>query len=231
MTDSPCLLTAVNHEISVTIFWFPLLGADPQNIQQGRADAMEFKDLVKTRRSCRSFEASSVSEEQLASILDAGRQAPSPLNLQPWEFIIVTDTGMKAQIRKAAEDAKQEVIDKGGPGWVAKYEMGFLEEAPVLVVVVFDPSRGGLGGFFDQKYGAIQAASACVQNMMLAAADMGLGSLWFTFVRPEKLQGLLNTPENLEIAAVVPIGRSKEALEAPPRKDPKVHHQRYGPSS
>ena len=120
---------------------------------------MEFKDLVKTRRSCRSFGASPVSEGQLTAILDAGRWAPNPLNLQPWEFVIITDSEIKAQVLGVAEDAKQDVIDKGGPGWVAKYGMDFVEEAPVLVVVVFDPSRAGLGNFFDQEYGAIQAAS------------------------------------------------------------------------
>ena len=192
---------------------------------------MEFQDLVKTRRSCRSFEASPVSEEQLNAILDAGRWAPNPLNLQSWEFIIVTEGETKAQIRAVAEEAKQDVIGKGGPGWVTKYKMDCLEEAPVLVVVVFDPSRGGLGGFFDQNYGAIQAASACVQNMVLAAADMGFGSLWFTFFRPAKLQAVLNIPENLEVAAVVPIGRPRGAIETPPRKDPKVHRQRYGSAS
>jgi nitroreductase len=192
---------------------------------------MEFKDLVKTRRSCRSFEDSSISDEILTAILDAGKWAPSPLNLQPWNFIIITDPGIKAQIRKVAEDAKQEVIDKGGPGWVVKYGMGYLEEAPVLVVVVVDPSRSGLGQFFDQGYGAIQAASACVQNMMLAAADMGLGSLWCTFFRPEKLQSLLNIPENLEVAGVLPIGKPREPIEAPPRKDPTIHRERYDSAS
>lgn len=188
---------------------------------------MEFKDLVKTRRSCRLFDISSVSEDQLTAILDAGQWAPSPLNLQPWEFIVITDPEIKAQIRRAGEDAKHEAIEKDAPGWVAKYEMDFLEEAPVLVVVVVNPSKGGLGDFFGQKYGAVQAASACVHNMSLAAADMGLGSIWFTFFRPEKLHDILNIPEHLEIAGVIPIGKPKEDIKAPPRKDPKIHRQRY----
>ena len=188
---------------------------------------MEFKALVKARRSCRSFETSSVSEEQLTAILDAGRWAPSPLNQQPWEFIVITDPGTKAQVRKVTEEAMQLVIDNGGPGWAAKYSAGFLEEAPVLVIVVFDPSKGGLGNFFGQKYGALQAASACVQNMLLKATDLGLGTLWFTWFEPDKLQELLNIPENLEIAAVVPIGIPKDPVKAPPRKDPKIHRESY----
>ena len=107
------------------------------------------------------------------------------------------------------------------------YGVDFLEEAAVLIVVVVNPSRGGLGSFFGQKHGAIQAASACVQNMLLACADMGLGALWFTFFRPEKLRAILNIPEKLEIAGVIPIGTPKEPTKTPPRKEPKIHRNRY----
>ena len=188
---------------------------------------MEFKTLVKERRSCRVFETSPVSEEQLTAIIEAGRWAPNPLNLQPWEFITVRDQASKTKIKKAAEDARQLVIDKGGPKWAAKYSAGFLEEASVLVVVVYNPSKGGLGEFFGQTKGALQAASACVQNMLLAAADEGLGTLWFTWFEPEKLQSILNIPENLKIAGVIPIGEPKGATEPPPRKPPKIHSESY----
>ncbi len=188
---------------------------------------MEFKALVKARRSCRQFETSPVSEEQLTAIIEAGQWAPNPLNLQPWAFITIRDQALKARIRKAAEDARQLVLDKGGPDWAGKYSAGFLEGAPVLVAVVYDPSKGGLGSFFGQKEGAIQAASACVQNMLLAAADEGFGTLWFTWFEPETLKSILDIPKNLEIASVIPIGKPKDALKAPPRKAPKIHKERY----
>ena len=105
---------------------------------------MEFQDLVKSRRSCRSFGKSMLSETQLLDILDIGRWAPSPLNLQPWEFIIVNDSKVKSQIRKVAEDAKREVSDKNGPKWAAGYSIDSLEDAAVLIVVVANPDRGGL---------------------------------------------------------------------------------------
>ena len=119
------------------------------------------------------------------------------------------------------------MVDSGGPGWAGKYGMDFLDEAPAYIVVVVDSSKGGLGSFFGQAYGAMQAASACVQNMMLAAADMGLGSLWFTFFEPEKVQSILNVPDNLEIAGILPIGTPNEEAKAPPRKEPVVHQNRY----
>ena len=188
---------------------------------------MEFLDLVKARRSCRAFETTAVSEEQLEAILEAGRWAPSPMNLQPWEFIVVVETEIKRRLRQIGEEALQGVIDGGGPGWVKKYDMSFLEQAPVLIVVVNDPRKGGLGGFFGQPQGAMQATCACVQNMMLAAADQGLGSLWFTFFNPEPVRAVLGVPLEKEVTAILPIGRPKQGLEAPPRKAPRTHQDRY----
>jgi 5,6-dimethylbenzimidazole synthase len=188
---------------------------------------MEFKAVVKSRRSCRAFEPDPVTDDQLAAIMEAGQWAPSPMNALPWEYIIVSDVEVKAQIRKVCEAARQAVLDGGGPGFAAKYDMGFLEQAPVLVAVVFDPSRKGLGDFFNQKDGALQAASACVQNMMLAAAEYGLGTLWFTWFDPQKMKAALNVPQNLEIAALIPIGKPKGEIKAPPRKDPKIHREGF----
>ena len=188
---------------------------------------MEFKAVVKSRRSCRAFEPDPVTDDQLAAIMEAGQWAPSPMNALPWEYIIVSDVEVKAQIRKVSEAARQAVLDGGGPGFAAKYDMGFLEQAPVLVAVVFDPSRKGLGDFFNQKDGALQAASACVQNMLLAAAEYGLGTLWFTWFDPQKMKAALNVPQNLEIAALIPIGKPKGEIKAPPRKDPKIHREGF----
>jgi 5,6-dimethylbenzimidazole synthase len=188
---------------------------------------MEFKAVVKSRRSCRAFEPDPVAEDQLAAIMEAGQWAPSPMNALPWEYIIVTDAEVKAQIRKVSEAARQAVLDGGGPGFAAKYDMGFLEQAPALIAVVFDPSKKGLGDFFNQKDGALQAASACVQNMMLAATEYGLGTLWFTWFDPQEMKAALNVPQNLEIAALIPIGKPKGETKAPPRKDPKIHREGF----
>jgi nitroreductase len=189
---------------------------------------MEFKALVKARRSCRSFEDTAVTDEQLAGILEAGQWAPSPLNTQPWEFIVITDEAVKAEIREIGEAARQAVLDQGGPAWAAKYGMDFLEQAPMLIVVTVDPVKGGgLGGFFGQEHGALQAVSACIQNMMLAASDMGLETLWFTFFAPDRIREALDIPQQLEIAGILPLGKAKEPVKAPSRKESRVHYQRY----
>jgi len=189
---------------------------------------MEFKEVVKARRSCRSFESTEIPDHTIAAILEAGNWAPSPLNMQPWEFLVVTNPLKKAEVRKVAEAARQKVTASGGPGWVSKYGLDFIEKAPVLIVILFDPSQGGLGKFFGQNQGAISAAASCVQNIMLAAADLGLGTLWFTFFNPEDMRTCLGVPATLEVAGVIPMGRATSAVKAPPRKDPKVHREFYG---
>ena len=192
---------------------------------------MEFKKIVKSRRSCRAFEPDPVPQDQLDAVLEAGQWAPSPMNELPWEYIIITDAEVKAHIRKVSEAAKQAVLDGGGPGFAAKYDMSFLEQAPVVIAVVFDPVKKGLGDFFFFFHGALQAASACVQNMMLAAADYGLGTLWFTWFDPKQMQAALNVPENLEIAAIIPLGKPKGEVKAPPRKEPRIHQEGFSTSA
>ncbi len=188
---------------------------------------MEFNQLVKARRSCRSFADAAVSDEDVNAILEAGQWAPSPLNLQPWQFVVVRASDAKARIRQAGETAKQAVAEGGGPGWAAKYDMDFVEQAPVLVAVLYDPGKGGLGAFFNQPHGALQAASACIQNMMLKATDLGLESLWFTFFDPAALAPILQIPDKLDIAGVIALGKPTDAVKAPPRKEAAVHKEQY----
>ncbi|MCP3873249.1 MAG: nitroreductase [Desulfobacteraceae bacterium] len=188
---------------------------------------MEFSELLKKRRSCRAFQDTPVTQEQLQSILEAGQWAPSPLNQQPFQFIAVTDSTVKAQIQKTGIEAKQTVLDNSGPAWAGKYPMNFIGDCPLIVVVVYDPTKGGLGSYFEQPHGALQAASACIQNMMLQATDIGLDSLWFTFFSPLTLKPILEIPEELDIAGAIMIGKPAMEGKAPPRKSPKVYKDRF----
>jgi nitroreductase len=190
---------------------------------------MAFRELVKHRRSCREFTDTPVTREQIEAIVTAGQWAPSPLNQQPFQFIAVTDPQLRDGIQKTGTAARKAVADQGGPGWAQKYPMEFVGACPLIIVVVSDPSKGGLGNFFNQPHGALQAASACIQNMMLMAAELGLGTLWFTFFDPEDMKPLLNIPSELEIAGAVLVGTPTAEVKAPPRKPPRIHDNRFHP--
>ncbi|MCF8032515.1 MAG: nitroreductase family protein [Desulfarculaceae bacterium] len=189
---------------------------------------MEFQQVLKSRRSVRAFSDDPVSDETVAALIEAATWAPSPLHLQPWSFVVVRGGEAKAKIKALCEQAKQAVIAADGPDWVKKYGFDFLDQAPVLIVVFSNPNKGGLGGYFNQPLGALQGSSAAVQNLMLAAAEQGLGSLWLTFFDPEALAAALGAPEGLEVAGVIPLGVPAGEVKAPPRKAPKVFSEAYG---
>lgn len=188
---------------------------------------MAFRELVKNRRSCRVFMDTPVTGEQIEAIVTAGQWAPSPLNQQPFQFIAVTDPKLRAGIQKAGMAAKQAVADQGGPSWAQKYPMEFVGTCPLILVVVSDPSLGGLGSYFNQPHGALQSASACIQNMMLMAAELGLGSLWFTFFDPDDVKPVLSIPKELEIAGAVLVGTPAAETKGPSRKPPRVHENLF----
>ncbi len=190
---------------------------------------MEFSVLVKKRRSCRAFKDEPLTHEQVEAIVTAGQWAPSPLNLQPFQFIAVTDPDLKTRIQKAGTSAQQAVADQGGPGWARKYPMEFVGACPLIIVVVSDPSKGGLGNYFNQPHGALQSASACIQNMMLMAEDLNLGSLWFTFFDPDEVKQILGIPVELDVAGAVMVGAPAAEAKVPPRRSPRIHENIFNP--
>ena len=152
---------------------------------------MNVIDCIKKRRSVRNFIDKDVGMDLLGQILEAGTFAPSSGNLQNWFFILVTDQALKDQL--AASCLNQ--------NWLAK--------APILIIVVADPNK------VEREYNergkkiySIQNASAAIQNMLLAATELGLGSCWvsafdelirFRYVRNGKV---LTVPLNSFPAAV-----------------------------
>jgi nitroreductase len=193
---------------------------------------MDFKELfslLQERKSCRSFQPeSSLTPAEIKTIIKAGQQAPNPLNQQPWSFVVITSGAVKKKLRQAGEEAKQMVLDQGGPGWVGGFSIDFMEEAPLIIAVVVDPAKGGLGAFFNQPAGSLQAGSACIQNMMLAATTLGFGTLWFTFFDPHAVKPILAVPENLEIVGLLFVGKALGDVPASRRRDPVVYADSFG---
>jgi len=193
---------------------------------------MEFTDLfslLEARKSCRSFQPKvPLKPEEIKMIIKAGQQAPNPLNQQPWSFVVITADEIKKQLRQAGEKAKQTVLDEGGPGWVGGFSLDFMEEAPLVIALLVDPRKGGLGEYFNQPIGSIQAGSACLQNMMLAATTLGFGSLWFTFFDPAEVRPIIAVPDNLEIVGLLFVGKAVGKVPASRRRDPVVYADSFG---
>lgn len=147
---------------------------------------------IKARRSVHRFKQEPVTDEQLKSILEAGRWAPSFANTQPWSFLVVKDPHTKTKLMEVVERV---TIARQG-----------VTEAPVLVAVVVDPLK-------DPRH-FVEAGAVAAQNMALAAHSLGLGSYWVGVYDPSgrrntaeaMMKKLLGVPREFRLVALLPIG-------------------------
>ena len=154
----------------------------------------EVLKAIRTRRTIRRFKPDPVKDENLRTILDAGRWAPSFSNLQPWRFIVIRDTEIKAALDKAARES---VLHLG------------INEAPVVILVCVDRRIDPLH--------SIEAGAAATQNMALAAWSLGLGAGWIGIWGTEaevSIQKLFDLPETVRVISLLPIGIPDESPES-----------------
>lgn len=147
---------------------------------------MEVREAIQTRRSIRQFEARPVSEDQIAAIIQAAMLAPSAGNQRPWHFIVISD--------RATLDA----IPSLHP------HSAMVRQAPVAILVCGDPAGTPWPDFW------VQDCSAAVENALLAARDLGLGTVWVgIYPLEERMAGfrrLLAIPEQVFPFALIPVG-------------------------
>ncbi len=182
---------------------------------------MNTLEVISKRRSIRKFKDLPLSEETLNIILKAATQAPSGKNRQPWKFILVREdkrSEMVAAMRRGITKLKESGMDVGS----SERSADIMEVAPVTVFI-FNPYgkhpwlphsvRESFENLVD-----IQSAGAAIQNMLLAAQELGVGSLWICniFYAYEELCTWLG--EEGEMVAAVSLGYPDEAPDARPRK-------------
>ena len=161
---------------------------------------MELLELIKGRRSVRSFRPDPVPREDLLKMLEAARWAPSAGNCQPWEFVIVT-----------REDTKRRLA-------MAAFGQFFVAEAPVVVVVCANvPRTAWRYGERGATLYAIQDTAAATQNLLLMAHSMGYGACWVGAFDEDEVRRILKIPREVRPVAIVPIGRPAETPTPPPR--------------
>lgn len=161
---------------------------------------MTFLELAKSRYSVRSFQDRTIEEEKLNMILEAGRCAPSAHNNQPQRIYIAR-----------SEEARKKLAS------VCRCTF----DAPVILVVCYDLDRERKSkmnpGF---GFGEIDATIACTQ-MMLEAADLGIGSCWVGMFNKQVLAEALELPEHIVPTALLPMGYPAEDAKPLPLHDQK----------
>lgn len=190
--------------------------------------------VIQDRRSIREWTDEPVSEEDLALILEAGRQAPSGENAQPWRFIIVKDPATRKQLGALAgggsgrrftaeyvtnqmqerfaslqdEAKKKAAFEKLTSGQVS----AFLANAPLNIVVC------GKKDVWDMPYDT----SAAIENMLLMITALGLGACWV--IAPcidirdeERVKALLGIPAGFKAVSIISVGRPTRPHRPRPR--------------
>ena len=181
---------------------------------------MDVLTAIRERRSCRKFQPDAVSNADIEKILEAGNWAPSPANQQPWEFVGITNSGIKERIFSETEACKKKLFERSGWKWLEKFPIDFVKETPVIIAFIGDPKKSGADLFLDEGTGRgyLEGCSAAVQNMMLAAHALGLGTLCFTLFEAGAVRQILSLDGEKDPVALLCIGKPV-SLGATKRKD------------
>jgi len=190
----------------------------------------DFFSVVTRQRACRAFSAEPVTDDDIARVLDAATRAPSAENRQPWEFVVVRDPDIRAAIgdltRRAWEAHGRAFSEtRLTLGMLAEVERGAtggIAAAPVQLVVCADVERG-------LEITVASSIFPAVQNLLLAATALGLGSALTTLTTTfgKELVALVGLPKTVVPVAVVPLGWHTEvARAAPPRAVRAAHASR-----
>lgn len=149
---------------------------------------MDFLTLSAARYSVRKFSDASIEPEKLALVLEAGRNCPTAHNQQPQRILVLQSAEALEKVDRCTS-------------------MHF--HAPVTLVVAYDPAAAWVREYDGKNHGEIDAAISVTQ-MMLAAADLGLGTTYVGVFEPDTLQKEFPALAGLTPIALLPIGYPAE---------------------
>jgi nitroreductase len=157
-------------------------------------------DLIKSRRTIKHFLPKFVSWDKVSRIVDAGRHAPSSGNIQNWKFIVFFDPDKKAQLAQLTYD---------------QYDIAM---AGVLIVICSEVEKAiRYYGVRGERLYAIQNCAAAMQNMVLEAQSLGLGSAWIGAFDEEGVKTLCGIPEEVRPQGIIAVGYAAEVPGKPPK--------------
>jgi len=193
----------------------------------------EFFDVAHRQRAYRYLLPDPVPEALIERILDVAVRAPSAQNTQPWEFVVVQDPEARTSLAEHAQklwetfgrEYSRPEVDTYQWSDTDAWATGSFARAPVMIVVCGDTRE-----MDETRLGS--SIFPAVQNILLAALDLGLGSLLSSLpiVSADEPRRILGLPEHLLPMAVIPIGVPERRL-GPPKRIPfaqKTHRDRYG---
>ncbi|MGI6667008.1 MAG: nitroreductase family protein [Bacillota bacterium] len=181
---------------------------------------MDVSEAISQRRSIRKFDDRPVPREMIEKMLHAATLAPSGKNAQPWRFIVL-EGEKKDEVVDILERSVTSLKEAGLPTGSAEYSARTMRRAPVAIFVL-NPRRTAqefkdrwdqLGCLVDT-----QSVGAAIQNMLLQATALGLGTLWIcdVFFADSEIGRYFDTGD--ELIAAVSVGYPAETPAPRPRK-------------
>jgi len=155
---------------------------------------MDFLEMAKRRYSVRSFQAKKVEDDKLIKILEAGRVAPTGANKQPQRLIVIREKEGLEKLKKAAN----------------------VYEAPLAIIVCGD-HKSVWKRPFDGKEILDIDISIVTDHMMMEATDLGLGTIWICYFKPDIIKREFNLPESVEPINILGIGYAAGEVASPDR--------------
>ena len=191
-------------------------------------DKSKMISAIYDRRSIRKFRDKPISQKDIIDIIQSGIKAPSSKNRQPWKFVVIQGNAKKEMINVFRQGIEREENDNAllpqSKQHIAsaKHTIDIITEAPVIIFAVNSLGKSIMEELTTEERISeicnIQSISAAIQNMLLAATEKGIGSLWICdiyFAYPELCKWLNSDGQ---LIAAIAFGYPNEFPKERPRK-------------
>ncbi len=170
---------------------------------------MDFQELIRARYSCRAYRSDPVAEDQLAQVLEAARLAPTADNRQPFRLVVIRTAGREQELQRV-------------------YGKNWFVQAPLVIAACGVPAENWVRKQDGKNYNDVDVAIV-MDHLILAAADLGLGTCWIAAFDPAAARELLELPEGVEPVAFTPLGHPADWPRQKTRKksDELIRYERY----
>lgn len=158
---------------------------------------MDFSELIKARYSVRAYKPDPVEADKLEQVLEAARMAPTAANRQPFQIIVIHTAGREKELGRI-------------------YNRGWFVKAPLVICACGIPADNWVR-MDGKNYNHVDVAIA-MDHLILAAADLGLGTCWIAAFDPAAAREVLNLPDEAEPVVFTPLGYPADAARPKTRK-------------
>ncbi len=184
---------------------------------------LEVLEAIRTRRSIRKYKTDPIDDNTLETVLEAARWAPSWANTQCWRFIVVRDSRIKAELASTLRDTNR----------YTNPALGAIRNAPIVIVACAELSKSGCANGVpatDKGDWFMFDVALAMQNLVLAAHSLGLGTVHVGGFDAKKAANILEVPEGYCVVEMTPLGYPDQIRNPRPRKELAeiVFYDKYG---